>query len=482
MEAACRPSWRSDSLKQATSEEIMAEIIPFNQSQFNSNVILPIDLPFYDKVLDWVTSLLGPAGFPKPLCKRLAVIICGLVASDKATIGEVTTAVESLVISMAKGESIARRLQRTLQDARLDPSILPAIFRPLLPEILRNHLLSHSANKGTPAWEHANFVGVVIAVDESSQEDHVHLLVGGIPVGGTVLPLAVRTWTQNVPLPEGEYWMQVTGLLHDIQDMLPPELRDHVMLTADRAYGVPRMLDILIALDWHWLLRVKGQIHVRLRDGSCCPVSMLAPKPGTSWSGGFSTAEATEESKSEPIGVFKTAGWRRSQVVAMWAEGKDEPWLLVTSLPAKLERVAEYAQRWSIERLFLSWKSHGWAIEASSIHDPQHLGRLMTGIALATLWRLAMALPSAFKHLADLASRISRTPRQLPLPGFAQLPRPWVTKYSLLSWGAKVATTTILRMRTPALCWHLPFWQGRTWKDVCCHTYLKTHGQFSAYP
>jgi hypothetical protein len=452
------------------------------QPPLDLDIVPSSELPFHEEVLDWVSAKLRPAGFPRPLCKRLAVIIAGLVASEKATIGEVTTAVEALAISEAKGESIARRLQRALQDARLDPSLLPLIFRPLLPELLRGHLLAHAANSGAPAFHHERFMGVAIVLDESSQEDEVHLLVAGLPFGGVVLPLAVRTWAQNVPMPEGQYWTLVTGLLQDIQDMLPAELRDHVLLTGDRAYGVPRMLDILIALGWNWLLRVQGQTVIRLRNGVCCPLRTLVPKPGTQWTGGFGSTEATKEPESEAIGVFKGAGWRRSQVVAVWAEGQAEPWLLLSSLPATLARIVEYAQRWAIERLFLSWKSHGWEIERSGIHDPQRLGRLLTGIAIATLWRLAMALPTALCHLADLATRAGGPLRQLRLPGFSAPPRPWPAKYSLLTWGAKVARMASLSTNTPTLCWCLPFWEGRTWKDICHHVYLTAHGQFSISP
>jgi hypothetical protein len=465
----------------------MPQPTSIDQPQLCLDVVPPSDLPLYEEVLDWLTNKLRPAGFPKPLCKRLAAIISGLIASDKATVGELTTALDALAISQAKGESIARRLQRTLQDARLSPSLLPLIFRPLLPELLSGHLLAHTTNRGAPAFHHNRFVGVVIILDESSQEDDVHLLVAGLPIGGIVLPLAIRTWPQNVPMPEGEYWTQVGGLLQEIQDVLPPELRDHVLLIADRAYGVPRMLDILDALGWNWLLRVQGQAQVRLHDGTCCPLRTLVSKPGRQWSSGFSPRRggvgvspgcAAEEWESEATEVFKTAGWKRSQVVAMWAEGQAEPWLLLTSLAATLARVAEYAQRWAIERLFLSWKSHGWNIEASGIRDAKRLGRLLTGIVIATLWRLAMGLPRALDHLADLAARKGKLLGQLRLPGFSAPPRPWAAKYSLLTWGAKIARTTSLKTRTPALCWRLPLWEGHTWNDVCRQVYLTTHGQF----
>lgn len=51
-----------------------------------------------------------------------------------------------------------------------------------------------------------------------------------------------------------------------------PELREHALLVADRAYGAPRMLDILMALGWHWLLPVQGQTRVSLPNGAIRPL------------------------------------------------------------------------------------------------------------------------------------------------------------------------------------------------------------------
>ncbi len=481
------------SVEQPPSDQLLcefaADVAAGRSTGSLAEVVAPSELPFYEEVLDWLTRTLRPVGLPRPFCKRLAATICGLVQSRKATLGEVTTAIEGLAVSPAKPESIARRLQRIFQDSRLDPSLLSLIFRPLLPELLQSHRLAHRANSTLPTFHHQRFVGVVILVDESSKLDEVHLVVAGVPIGAVVLPLAVRTWAQNIPLPDGDYWSEVFGLLAEIQAMIPPELREHVLLTADRAFGVPRMLDLLSALGWHWLLRVQGSTLVRLQNGTCYPLKTLVPRPGTYWSSGLGTAEATNEAnadgsgnRSESVGVFKTAGWRDSQVVAIWAEGQTEPWALVTSLTASEARVAEYAQRWAIERLFLSWKSHGWDVEQSGIRDPHTLGRLLTAIALATLWRLAMALPRAFEHLTDLARRASRSPRQLSLPGFGAPPRPWAAKYSLLTWGWKVAQKALLPFHTPALCWHLPSWEGRSWADTCRLVYLTTHGQFPISP
>jgi len=102
---------------------------------------------------------------PRPcqLCKRLAVLICGLVATDSATMGQLTTAVEALAIQQGqKGESITPRLQRMLQDAPLGPSLLPVFFCPLLPQLPRPYLLSRAAGAGSNESHRGRFRVVVV--------------------------------------------------------------------------------------------------------------------------------------------------------------------------------------------------------------------------------------------------------------------------------------------------------------------------------
>ncbi len=155
-------------------------------------------------------------------------------------------------------------------------------------------------------------------IDETSHTDQVHLLVAGLAYRGIVVPLLVRARAQNTPLPDGAYRAQVQALLSDVRELLPPEVRTRVLLIADRGFGTPWMLDLLATLGWGWLLRVQGQPHVRLRDGSIRSLQSLTPHPGTTWFGAFDpdTAPATDppdEMDSPPIDVFQTAGWRQSQ-------------------------------------------------------------------------------------------------------------------------------------------------------------------------
>lgn len=448
-------------------------------------------VPLAQTMRSWIDEQLAGQGYPVPLRKRLAVLVSGLLMSEKATVSAVAASIAGLAVSSAKEESIVRRLERVLEDARLAPErVLPDLFRAVLPRVLASALAAHAANEGTTAFQHRRFRPVEIILDDSSQGEHVHLLVGGLAYHGIVLPLAVRCWRQNEPQAPGDYHSLVVGVLSEIHSLLPAALRDHVRFVADRAFGHPAVVTLLQSLGWDWVLRTQRQVRVQLRDGRVVTAQDLAPRPGPA--GVVPPADLAPEevvlTPDDPIAAFKGAGWLPCHVVAVWAVGEAEPWLLITSLPLSAARLKEYARRWAIERLFLSWKSHGWQIETSGIHDPLRLARWLTGLVLATWWRIACAVPLAQAFLADLADRAarpsrSRRPQQLRLPGWSAAvqgrsvaaarssARPWCAQFSLFTWGTKAVRATPARTHTPAHSWAFPAWEAPTWFEQCAATH-----------
>jgi hypothetical protein len=81
--------------------------------------------------------------------------------------------------------------------------------------------------------------------------------------------------------------------------------------------------------------------------------------------------------------LFKKAGWRGANVVAHWPGDLDEPWLLITDLPATRERCRQDRKRMRIELSFRDEKSRGFHWDQSRIRDPQHASRLLLVMALA---------------------------------------------------------------------------------------------------
>jgi DDE family transposase len=428
--------------------------------------------PLYETILDWIVERLRARGFSLPTCKRLALLICGLTISPTLTQGHLASSLHGLALSPTKQESIAHRLSDLLGEPDLDPvRLLPALFADLLPTLLQSVLASHRANAATAPFHHRRFPHLRIVVDATSKADQVHILVAGLPYWGIVLPLAVRVWEQNAPLEEGDYWLQLSGLLHDVQALLPPPLRDHLVLCADRFFGIPRMLDLCRLFGWSWLLRCQGQTRILRADGTVIQARELAPQRGDFH---VSPMGADRAAADTPVAAFQEAGWRSSSLVAYWAPDAAEPWLLLTNLPPTPERLRDYAGRWAIERLFLTWKSHGWDLEASQIRHPARLGRLLSGLVGATLWCLSVAIAQTTPLLDNLAHR-SRQRReatyQMRLPPATKTARPWPAKFSLLTWGRFVVHETAVRFRTPSLHWSFPDWDGPAWSRLCLEVY-----------
>jgi hypothetical protein len=448
-------------------------------------------VPLYDAVLAWLDTLLAGSGHSRPARKRLALLGAGLLAGgERGTPAAVARAAFGRGVGTATREaSVARRVARLLADPHLDPHrLLPDLVRAIAPVLLAAAVRAHAHAVGTTpahaahgAGHHGRWRGVRLVVDESVAADGVHAVAVGLAYRGTVVPLGLRTWAQNAPLPEGAYWAAVGGLLWEVHAALPPALRAHVLVLADRGYGVPAFFDLLAALGWQWVVRVQGHTRLRFPDGTERPLRAVVPRAGATWTGYTTAADGGPGAAEGVVAVFKKAGWRHVRVVAAWAAGQDEPWLLVTTLPAPAAACcAEYAARWAIERLFLSWKSHGWDVATCGAADPARVARLLGGYTVATWWLLAAALPGAQAHLDDLATRAARRAGCTGRPPtracqlrllLAPLPRPWPAKTSLLTQGRQVFARTACRAATPARCWAFPEWAAPVWADHCRQGY-----------
>lgn len=477
-------------------------------------------LPLLDATRDWLGALVAGTGLPLPFVKRTALALAGLVRADAGIPHQVARAAHALLLGAPHGAcplvaSVDRRVARALADPRLDPAPFlrhasPRAVRMLLATVIDVHeaharacgLPGALADPGRPDdgrrhrdahdGPHGRWRGVVVVLDETSVDARAHALVAGIAWQGLVLPVAIRTWPQNVRMPEGEWRGAVTGTLNDVHDALPPALRAHVTVVADRAYGCGPVFDAVAALGWSLVVRIQGQARVRLPDRTVRRVRDLAPRPGARWVGEGSvvapgpgappeslplddgTAWGTPSTgdgslRDTPlVAVFKKAGWRPTHVVATWPRGHDEPLLLVTTDRPDDEALDAYARRWGIERTFAAWKTRGWGIERTGVTCPARLGRLLALQAVATWWVLATAAAAAPAILARLAGRRRRA--GVPAPGTSSPGRPWRPREAmdgLFRIGRTILKGADARTSTPPRTWALSGWDAPCWSDQC---------------
>src|SRR5688572_14097970 len=373
------------------------------------------------------------AGVRVTTVRRLALLVTGLVAAKSSVVSQMAAGLWEVGVSLAQVTSIARRLRRTLHDRRVTAA---TCYEPAVRTLIDWDGLRR---RGQPA---------ILALDESSQDERVHLLRVSLTYWGTAVPLAWEIWPQNEPLAAGEYWRRIDAVLDRVAALLPDGLA--VILTADRAFDIPPFVERVAARGWHWVIRLKaeganrfldhqGREH-RLKEA----IHRHVAAPGQRW-----------KARGR---IFKGAGWCPASVVAVWAPGAKERLVVITDLPPRWEVLAHYDRRFWIEAGFRTDKAGGWQWEASQITDLDHHQRLLLAMAWATLLVLCLGLAHArseLAHLAHLRSSPSTTSRPPP--------RPQPARDSLFTLGLRLARRWLARTAIPDVSWLLSRLNSTAW-------------------
>jgi len=255
--------------------------------------------------------------------------------------------------SAAAAPSRERRWQRLVANDRLDPQAA----------------MDHWA-----CWALADASAVTLLLDETPQRNHLRAMKVSRMTGGRAIPLLGWCYRPDaLPMPQDQL---VLDLLERTERALPATARPTLM--CDRGLCWPLIVDFCTRRGWRFLIRAQGQTKLRLPEGRQLTLRQLAPRPGTGWCGRAQ--------------VFKKAGWRTLNVVAWWDPKQNEPWLLLTNLPADRRRCRQYRKRMRQEQSFRDEKSHGFHWNDSRIRDPQHAARLLLIMALAMAWLIRLGL------------------------------------------------------------------------------------------
>jgi hypothetical protein len=393
----------------------------------------------YAVVVRKLQEVLRGEGVRITTVRRLGLLIVGLLAAKSAVVSQMASGVWEIGVSTAERASVLRRLRRTLRDPRVtaERCYAPAVRTLVNWDELRT--------RKKPA---------ILALDESSQDDRVHLLQVSLTYWGTALPLAWVTWPQNVPLVDGTYWDRMDQVLAQTASIVPDEL--DVIVTADRAFDVARFVERLEARGWHWVIRLKAEGAHRFLDHQGREHSLKTlihrhvAAPGQRW-----------KARGR---IFKGAGWCDASVVAVWAPGAKERLVVITDLPPRWEVLKHYDRRFWIETGFRNDKSSGWHWEANQMAELDRQRRLLVAMAWATLLVLCLGLSEALTRLST-NSVCQRRP-----------PKPQPARESLFTLGLRFARRWLARSSLPSCPWflshlHAPSWAS-LWRQVQSQRFL----------
>lgn len=237
---------------------------------------------------------------------------------------------------------------------------------------------------------------ITLLVDETKIADRVAVMMVGVAWEGRCIPLAWRGYRANdasgYPA-EGQVGM-IKGLLEQVKAGMPTSIT-RVLVLADRGIGTsPQLCRVVDQLGWKYLFRVTCQSKIVTETGEY--TIALQVQPGESWQAGGL--------------VFKQRGRIPAFARAIWSDGYDQPWALVTNDP-RLTGI-EYVRRTWQEQSFRDLKSAGWHWGDTHIRCPEHMERLLVILVIAYAWTIAWGSQSVATHRAQPLQRRAGRPLQ----------------------------------------------------------------------
>lgn len=376
--------------------------------------------PLYQALRDQVERFL-PLSWGESLRNMLVWAVIGVLDSESASPARIAQALSRLGMSGAKVSSLERRVRRLENEPQVQAA---TCFHPFA----RHHLCL-----GKPRQ-------LVLAIDPTTQAEHVVMLTVSVNYRGRSLPLAWTIWAGNVPLTGARFWERVAALLTEVAPLLPVGIP--IIWLADRAFGTPQFTDLVVAHGWHYLVRVQGHTRCRTRMGQTVSVRSLVSQVG--------------QRRKLRGQVFKKHGWRQASVVVYWGQACRTPLCLVSDLPPDWELLRVYRHRYTLEALFRDYKSAGWHWEQAQVRDLDHLQRLLVLMALATWCALLVGSHVAQQLLAQPPSGKRRTP-------------PYEAKRSLFHLGLQRLQRWLRRLTDLSLAWAFADWDAPPWHRQLYH-------------
>lgn len=233
---------------------------------------------------------------------------------------------------------------------------------------------------------------VVLIIDGSKVTAHHQLLMVAVALPkGRSLPIA---WTW-ISTKRGHSSGSIQLALFDrVQRLLPPKAR--VTVVGDCEFGAVEVMQHF-STQWHWnyVLRQKSsnQVQVAL-DADWQNFDELVTQPNTM--------------RFVPSALLTAKHAFRTALLAVWAKGEKDCWLLASSFNTADETMRYYRNRMSIEEMFGDFKRHGFDLEHSRLSSISRLDRLVLLVCLLYVWLIRTGLMLIIGERTSLVDRNDR--------------------------------------------------------------------------
>jgi hypothetical protein len=236
---------------------------------------------------------------------------------------------------------------------------------------------------------------LVLALDPTNLTDRLRVLCAAVLYQGCGLPVA---WAVQRADEKGSW----NAIWFDLLGQLKQALGEGwtVLVLTDRGLESPELFGEIVRLGWHPLMRIKRCAKFRPTNWhKGYPVTHFASHVGARWSG-----EGIAYPTGEQLGCT---------LLAFWEAGHDEPWLILTDLPAGNANPAWYAWRMWIEQGFRAIKRGCWQWHKTQMSEPVRVARLWAVIAVATVYAVEVGGEAGPAHVPPVRGPLSRLKRGL---------------------------------------------------------------------
>ena len=281
----------------------------------------------------------------KPQLTNLSLLIFGLFAAGNCQLPRIAAK-----LPLPTGAaSLTQRLRRLLMNTAIQPTQL---YQPVAEALL-------SCFRGG---------SVRLILDATDLGGRLPVLFVAVAYRGRALPLLWRM----LPHPGCSAFREQKALLSAVATLIPPSVS--VTLLADREYGSEALVRWCRVQRWHFCLRLKKNRWLLDADGTMKQIRSLPLIPG----GRVFLRDVRLPAVPE----------HRLSLCCSWSRDNkdDEPWYILSDLPADHRVLATYAVRFRIEEMFRDFKEFGFRLETTHLRDPARVSRLLLCVCLAHVW------------------------------------------------------------------------------------------------
>lgn len=182
------------------------------------------------------------------------------------------------------------------------------------------------------------------------------------------------------------------ALLSHVRTLLPAHVT--VILTGDSEFGA---VEVMRQLEtWHWLYVLRQKTNHQIQ---------CADQP---WQNFGAVLTMAGQSRWLGRGLLTQQHAFAVNLLAHWAIGEKEPWLLATNLTGRTTTLKAYGYRMWIEEMFGDFKKHGFDLESTHLRHSARLSRLTLAVTLLYTWLIDMGrrvIKNGLRNWVDRAER-----------------------------------------------------------------------------